>query len=242
MHSLDNLHTFSRQMNFYSSNLDSIFQELELAYVEFINAHVRYLLSSRNNFLFVLAQIAKHPEISFVRLEQLLEYQKKVKHLFLEKDYYNKVFRQIYKRILKVNNWNRTILFSQKMKVAVETGLLILTGSENLELEDLSDSSLNVILNLAFLPIGFDYICPIDVEIINLPKPILSLSDYKKEIISQTDFVSLDVKDGLYIFDGVECNKANFIQLVNGQYLACIYQFENKIKVVLSNQTLTNPE
>jgi hypothetical protein len=94
--------------------------------------------------------------------------------------------------------------------------------------------------NLVFLAVGGDGMMRIELEIINLPKPILDVKDYKKEIITQSEFKTFVVADDLIIFDGADLNPKNVLQLESGEYTICAYEFETKVKVVLSKVKVIN--
>jgi hypothetical protein len=215
-------------------DFDTVWLELECAIDYFEQSEFRFRLKNAKSYVFYLEMVAPHPEITSVQLESLLKYLDKVKELFFDRFVWNRGLGRIYKRLMEVNGWNREILLPKKFKVEVETGLVIITTIANSEIEDLSDEALNQIPNLIFLSVGCDGRMLIEVEIINLPKPILSVKEYKKEIISQSEFKTLDVTDKLIIFDGADLNLKNVLQLEPGEYIVCAYQFENKVKVVLS--------
>jgi hypothetical protein len=223
-----------RSSDFATLDLNAVWVELELATKYFEDADFRFRLNNAKSYVFALETIATHSEITYEKLELLLQYLDKVKDLFFDKFFWNRVLGRIYKRIMEVNGWNRATIFSKKFKVEVEAGLVIVTTRENTEMEDLSDESLNLAPNLVFLAVGVDGRMVVEIEIINLPKPILAVKDYKKEIISQSEFKSFVVTNELIIFDGAELNPKNVLQLESGEYIVCAYEFETKVKLVLS--------
>jgi hypothetical protein len=223
-----------RSSDFADNDLNAIWAEFELAIKYFEDADFRFRLKNSKSYVFVLETIATHSEITYEKLELLLQYLDKVKDLFFDKFFWNRALGRIYKRMMEVNGWNRETIISQKFKVEVETGLVIVTTRENTEIEDLSDESLNLTPNLIFLAVGGDGRTPVEIEMINLPKPILAVKDYKKEIISQSEFKSFVVTKELIIFDGADPNPKNVLLIEVGEYIVCAYQFETKVKVVVS--------
>jgi hypothetical protein len=223
-----------RDSTFVDNDFGAFWSELECAIDYFEQSEFRFRLKNAKSYIFYLETVASHPQITSAQLESLLKYLDKVKELFFDKFVWNRGLGRIYKRLMEVNGWNREILLSKKFKVEVETGLVIITTTKNSEMEDLTDEALNLIPNLIFLSVGGDGVMKVELEIINLPKPILDVKDYKKEIISQSEFKSFVVADELIIFDGAELNPKNVLQLESGEYTICAYEFETKVKVILS--------
>lgn len=229
-----------RDSKFLDLDLGIIWLELESVIDYFEQSEFRFRLKNAKGYVLFFETVASHPEITSGQLESLLKYLDKVNELFFDKFVWNRSLGRIYKRFMEVNGWNREVLLSKKFKVEVETGLVIVTTIANFEMEDLSDEALNLTPNLIFLSVGGDGRMPIELEIVNLPKPILDVKDYKKEIISQSEFKTFTVIDKLIIFDGADFNPKNVLQLEPGEYIVCAYQFENKVKVVLSKVKAIN--
>jgi hypothetical protein len=223
-----------RDANFLELDFGAVWLELESVIDYFEQSDFRFRLKNAKSYVFYLETVATHPQITSAKLASLLKYLDKVKALFFDKFVWNRGLGRIYKRLMEVNGWNREILLSKKFKVEVETGLVIITTTANSETEDLSDEALNQVPNLIFLAVGGDGMMIVELELINLPKPILDVKDYKKEIISQSEFKTFVVADDLIIFDGAELNPKNVLQLESGEYTICAYEFETKVKVVLS--------
>ena len=221
--------------SYKSTLVDTVFTELSTVYTDFESRDLRFRLKQAKPFVFALNAIAQNYPVSANNIESLLEYMDKVKSLFYDRFFWNRTLGNLYKKMFELNSWERTLISSKKYKVDTETALVILTTQSQAIIEDLTDANLNSMKNLVFCQTGYDGDYRVEVEMINLPKPILDVKDYKKEMITTSEFIPMLITEPMVLTAGYEIDPKNIISIESGEYLVAMYQFETKIKIVVSS-------
>lgn len=220
--------------SYKSTLVDTVFTELSTVYTDFESRDLRFRLKQAKSFVFAIDTIAQNYPVSSKDIEMLLVYLDKVKSLFYDKFFWNRTLGNLYKKMFELNSWKRTVISTQKYKVETETALVIFTTQSQAIIEDLSDANLGAFKNLVFCQTGYDGDYRVEVEMINLPKPILDVKDYKKEMITMSEFIPMSINEPMVLSAGYEIDPKNIVSIELGDYLVAMYQFETKIKIVVS--------
>jgi hypothetical protein len=230
IHSLQN--TLAVNSN---QELQVVLPLFEEALQEFEGLEMLAKRSNVRNLLFCIFQISNNKNTDTKLLEQLAKTTKNLKQFTYESEYYSKVNALLYKKMFVLSgDSKREILLKKNCKVEVETGLLLVTSLDTSTLESLEDGFLTSLNDqIIVIETGGDGIVNIEIELVDLHYPFLSLADYKKEILNCSDLITINLKDKVFINDGANQSPKNIIELQLGQYNCVWYQFETKYKLII---------
>jgi hypothetical protein len=150
------------------------------------------------------------------------------------------------KWLVATGNINTTIIQSKKIKLNIETGMLVVFSKQNTAL-DISYNRQTYIDMMAKLDIfacglGQDFSLNLKVRFVDSSEPVLTAAEYSK--LEQSTLVyNIQVQDGLGLNVGDGLNSFYLkdqynIKLENGTYKICLFNLKNgKYILVFSNNS-----
>jgi hypothetical protein len=216
-------------------NLQDLKSQLDLVLNEFEQLDYLNKYKKVKSFLFCIEKIAKNKNINQSELDVLVAITKSLKPYTHYYDYYKTVLRRLFKQMLLLTiDTKRNILHKKILKVIVETGTIIIANLDISNFESVDGKYYEKFKDKLFIiETGGDGICLVEIEIISSTYPFLSLSDYKKEILSNSDLLLIKFKSKVFVSDGIEQELENVFEIEPGEYNCCWYELPNKYKVIM---------
>jgi uncharacterized protein (UPF0332 family) len=152
-----------------------------------------------------------------------------------ESEFYSKACSTVYKSMFLLDGGNgREVLYQKIFNTPVDTGLIILSNQNFETLENLDTPYLQSLADdLIFIETGGDGKVKVEIEVIGMSYPYLSILEYKKDIIRLSDKSQINVANKLFVSDGRQQNPKNILEIALGKYYYIWYEFANKYKIVL---------
>jgi hypothetical protein len=229
------LQTLKESLLKKNRNIANLLAQLDLVIIEFEKFDLPTKLKNVKSLLFCIEQISKTTEITKPDLEKLATKTKNLKQYTFDSDYYPKVYGSIYKQMfLLIGDSKRKILLKKAFKVDVETGIIVISSTDIESLESIETKYLESLNDKLFIiETGGDGPVKLEIELIDMNFPFLSVADYRKEILNSSDLITVNFESVVNISDGAEQNLKNVLETSPGKYDCAWYEFETKYKVVM---------